>query len=69
MIFYMQLNESDPGAGCTSGFVGAVPGQTLILGCPFLRQWYTTYSYDPGQDSAEVGIARSTHSMTDLGGG
>ena len=57
-----QVNESEPSAECTSAFVGAVPGQTLVLGAPFLRHWFTSYRYGQADETAKIGIAKGANS-------
>lgn len=61
MGMFAQVNESDMKAGCTSAFVGAVPGQILIMGTPFLRRWFTSYLYNDFNDSAAIGIAKAAN--------
>ncbi|KAK9851859.1 hypothetical protein WJX84_007355 [Apatococcus fuscideae] len=62
--YTLKVNESETSSGCTSAFVGAIPGQTIILGAPFLRHWFTSYSFDGDKDAAKIGIAKAANASS-----
>ena len=53
----LQGNDSESQFGCSSAFTGGGSDNQAILGDPFLRKYFTTYSYDNVTGSAEVGVA------------
>ncbi|KAK9836843.1 hypothetical protein WJX74_009345 [Apatococcus lobatus] len=56
--YTQQANQTNSDSGCISAFVPGSPSdQLLILGDPFLRRYFSTYSYDPSSGSAAVGFA------------
>jgi len=43
---------------CISLIFPGTSDAEMILGAPFLRAWYTAYSYDPVTKAAKVGLGK-----------
>lgn len=48
----------DMSGDCISLIFPGTGDSEMILGAPFLRAWYTAYSYDTATKSAKVGLGK-----------
>ena len=55
--------STDTKGDCVSVLIGSSISSNTILGAPFLRGFYSAYSYDVASKVARVGFAKSANNI------
>jgi cathepsin E len=52
-------SSTDMSGQCVSVLIGSGVSSNTILGAPFLRAFYSVYTYDTSSSTAQIGFAKA----------